>query len=101
MNWDGVADALSRVANNDATIGGLGISRLWVVGGGSVRSLADAQDIGPFLDFLGIVVVVERGIGSTMPQHHLGTRASVTWVCCADKISPCLSSHADLAIGAR
>lgn len=41
MNWDSVADALSRVANDDTTICGHGVSRLWIIGSCGGGSLAD------------------------------------------------------------
>jgi hypothetical protein len=69
-----VADACGRIRDDDrrvnVAVDGLRITALRVVVVGSGRGLGDAVHVGPLLDGLAEVVVAERGVLLSVPQHH-------------------------------
>ena len=62
MDGDGVADASSGETDNVGAVGGHGITGLRVVLDGRLGRLGDTEDVGPLLDLLSVVGVVESGV---------------------------------------
>lgn len=57
MNRDSVAYTCARVSNDGAAVLGLGVARLRVIRRSG--SLADTENVAPFLEFLGIVSIIQ------------------------------------------
>ena len=64
------------------------------------RRRRQAQDVGPFLDGLGLVVVVDGRVRRAVPQLHARPMAGVPLVHRPDQIAPLLSRVRDRAAGA-
>ena len=70
MDGNGVAHALTRIANNYVAIGCLGVARLRVIGCGGGRGLADTKNVGPLLEHFCVVGVVESGVPNQALVSH-------------------------------
>ena len=57
-----MTNARSRITDDGAAISRPGVAALGVVRAGGGGGLRDTEDVGPFEDLLGVIVVVKGGV---------------------------------------
>lgn len=93
-------DALGGDGVEVGAVDGAGPASDGGVGDGGLGGGGVAKDVGPLLDGLVVVVVVDDFVAGAVVDGDLGTGSVVAWVSGADEITPLLGGLGEVAVGA-